>query len=190
MGSSDSIVERLKAVKSPALFVLEMQKLSAEASGGDTDAFDALEKMLKEKKGVWDNGPYMSAVFHALSRTNSDRSFAAITDYVENIKTLFPYGAVELISSLISGYGKKAVEPSFQFAASDVLSIRAIGVQTLCALYLEGAADEIDVVRIKSLLENYGEDEYLTGHMADLVLSEMKKEPPDSLLKILEDTQT
>ena len=175
---SFATIEQLKSLGQSYLFVIEMRKISRAASGGDQSALATLENMLSECKdpAAWRNNSYWcSAVVQSLAQSATPKSMAIMLQYSRDLPEETPYGIIELIANLLPGYGK-AVGPELKkFAAENPGGpLRAIGIQGLCNLYLEGQLDDKQSKELEGLIKDFQPDNFLTQHLVDLSLNRME----------------
>lgn len=170
--SGKSIEDKLKSLEGSYLFIIEMQKISRKAAGGDSAALNVLRNMLLEcrdgsawrKRGYW-----CSASLRALIATESDESLKIVTEYIENLSEDITFGGIELISTLLPLYGKKIV-PELLSGKRFIKSApgRAIRIQALCNIYLEGRLNRTESNKFEKLIKDYKPDRYMTLNLVEL----------------------
>ncbi|MBX7059807.1 MAG: hypothetical protein K1X75_17215 [Leptospirales bacterium] len=180
MPQSVSKAEIIASVKNAGVgyhLVTAMQDLSRQAAEGDSVALDALGEMLEECRDTkfWiRNSRYCSAVVHAVAHVGAMRSMKLLVDFVRGLSPDAPYGVVELISSILPTYRRIVMGSVMQLLeeAPDGPA-RAVGLQTLCNMYLDHALQGEQIRFLEQTLQNFDRDNYLTQTVADLVRLEM-----------------
>jgi len=168
--------QELRAMGQSYHFFMEMQRISQAAASGDTKALDLLEKMLAECNlgADWSaNNCWCSATIRAVISSGSERGRKATIAYIESLKEDIPYGALELISSLLPLYGN-SIAPELRrwFALPDNEPPKLIAVQTLCNLYLERQMQGELLDFFLKAIADYNPRHSLTMHLVDLVRSQ------------------
>ncbi len=172
--------EIIKSVKDQASgyhLVRAMQDLSERAAAGEALALEALHDMLTECQSpeCWSkNSRYCSAVIHAVASIGSLRSMQMLLRYARALPDNIPFGTVDLISSVLPTYRRIIMGPIKDLLGENEASAaRAVGIQTLCNLYLEGTLQGEETAYLETILQSFDSDGYLTQHVADLVRLEM-----------------
>lgn len=173
----DELIQRIKTGGQGYQFVQAMQELSLKAAEGDRDAMDALREMLEECKDMafWNrNSRYCSAVVHAVGHSATLRSMKLLIDFARALPPGASYGVVELVSSILPSFRRIIMGPIQELITENPEGpARAIGIQTLCNLYLENLLQGEQIRFLEDVLKNFDSDDYLTQHVADLVRLEM-----------------
>lgn len=176
-GERDNIIASIKAKEGDHAMVLAMQQLSDSAAAGDAASLEALGEMLEECKSpqAWSkNSRYCSAVIHAVGYSGTLRSMKMLLRYARDLPENIPFGTVDLISSILPTYRRIIMGP-----IKDLLNeaqdgpARAVAIQTMCNLYLEGSLQGSETAYLEDVLKSFDSDGYLTQHVADLVRLEM-----------------
>lgn len=172
-------IEHLKSLGGSYQFIEEMTALSERASRGEEEAFATIEEMFESNRTsqAWrENGRMASAVVHALVRTSSSRSMLLLFRFIRSLPSDIPYGTVELLSSLLPSYGPIVIGPTKELCDShNAPEVRAVGIQTLCNLFLEGKLTATDGQYLAGILNTFEEDRFQSEHHADLVRLMMKR---------------
>jgi len=175
----NSIQEHLESLGESYLFIMEMRKLSHAAAANDENAMLTLEAMIQncgpetwQKKSYW-----CSAIIHALVNTGTNRSLEVVLQHINAFSETILFGPIELMSNLLPHYGEIVINPAIKMASSKIGSpIRAIGIQILCNLFLEGKLPDAKKEQLNDLLNNFQQDRYLTLQTVELVRSKMNQE--------------
>ncbi len=124
---------------------------------------------------AWANqSRYCSAVIHAVASIGSLRSMQMLLRYARSLPDSIPFGAVDLISNVLPTYRRIVMGPIKDLLGENEGSAaRAVGIQTLCNLYLEGSLQGEETAYLEQLLKGFDNDGFLTLHVADLVRLEM-----------------
>jgi hypothetical protein len=174
---ASQIIESIKAQTSGYHLVRAMQDLAQSAATGNAVALEALSDMLEECRDpeYWArNSRYCSAVIHAVAIGGTLRSMQMLLRYVRALPDNIPFGTVDLISSILPTYRRIIMGPIKDLLNdTEHSAARAIGIQTLCNLYLEGSLQGEETAYLETVLREFDNDGYLTQHVADLVRLEM-----------------
>ena len=175
--STAEIISRIKGQASGYHLVREMQDLSERAGADEAAAQQVLTEMLEEclQPECWSKSSrYCSAVIHAVASIGSLRSMQMLLRFARALPAQIPFGTVDLISSVLPGYKRIIMGPIKDLLGEPESSAaRAVGIQTLCNLYLEGSLQGAETSYLEEILKNFDQDDYLTQHVADLVRLEM-----------------
>ncbi|MCB1323371.1 MAG: hypothetical protein KDK34_24140 [Leptospiraceae bacterium] len=185
-------IDEIKAIRQGYQLVQAMQKLSREACSGDEAAFEVLTHMLEEcrESEAWHRSSgYCSAVIHAIAQCASLRSMQTLIRYAKNLPDDIPYGTVELLSNILPAYRRIIMGPVKDLIkAPDGSPARAVGLQTFCNLYLNGALQGADIAFLQEEIKAFETDSFLTQHAVDLVRLEMaykEKQAEEDLVAML-----
>jgi hypothetical protein len=168
----NSDIDRLKKLGSGYLLIEEMKRLSSDASQGSEEASLILESMVQEctDPGYFEkNRAYCSSILNALAHSRTSRSMNELLKFVRKLPESMPYGAVDLIAGLLPLYRKIIIAPLREMVQNDTSEIvRAIGLQTLCNMYMDGLLNSEDARFLKKILDTFSGDSYLTAPLAEL----------------------
>lgn len=174
---SSEIIESIKNQPGGYHLVRAMQDLSHRAISGEALALEVLQDMLAECQSpeCWaHNSQYCSAVIHAVASIGSLRSMQMLLRYARTLPDSISFGTVDLISSVLPTYKRIIMGPIKDLLGENEASAaRAVGIQTLCNLYLEGSLQGEETAYLEQILLSFDNDGYLTQHVADLVRLEM-----------------
>lgn len=174
---TSEIITSIKSQTSGYHLVRAMQDLSHRASTGESLALDALTDMLEECRDpeFWSrSSQYCSAVVHAVASIGSLRSMQMLLRYARALPDHISFGTVDLISSVLPTYKRIIMGPIKDLLGEhEASAARAVGIQTLCNLYLEGSLQGEETAFLEQVLQKFDNDGYLTQHVADLVRLEM-----------------
>lgn len=166
-------IEHLRSLGRGYEFINFMNELTIEASSGDTDALNIFATMLKDCRDQVDwieKNYWCSMAIRSLANTRTPESLKIIMGFVRKLPDNTPFGAIDLISSLLPVYKKFILGPAKELVKDDKKQAqKAIGLQTLCNLYLEGSLIGDQATYLESLIRNFEPDRYLTQHHVELV---------------------
>jgi len=168
-----SRIERIKTIGTGYDLIEEMRTLSREAEEGNEEAFQILEAMLGECRdpGNWNkHNVYCSAILNALARTGKSRSLQKLVKFVYEMPESMPSAAVALIAALLPLYRQIVVGPARKMILDgDREIVRAVGLQTLCNLFLDGMLEGEDTKFLQQTITDFTEDDYFTKNTIDIV---------------------
>ncbi|MCR9141092.1 MAG: hypothetical protein NXI24_02490 [bacterium] len=174
---SSEIIGSIKDQAGGYHMVRAMQDLASRAAAGESLAQEVLQDMLTECQSpeCWTtNSQYCSAVIHAVASIGSLRSMQMLLRYARALPDNISFGTVDLISSVLPTYRRIIMGPIKDLLGENEASAaRAVGIQTLCNLYLEGSLQGEETAYLEQILKDFDSDGYLTQHVADLVRLEM-----------------
>ncbi len=174
---SDSIgyVNQLRDMGKGYEFIKTMTILCDVAADGNRNALSILEIMLGEcqSQDKWIKANYWcSMAIRSLINTRTPESMKIILGYIRKLPENTPFGAIDLISSLLPVYRQIILGPAKDLAMQSSRSVlKAIGLQTLCNMYLEGSLTGENALHLYKLIEDFKGDRYLTQHHVELVRS-------------------
>ncbi len=170
---STAEIEKLRSLGGSYMFDLEIRRLSEAAAQDDAAALETLEQMLRDGCRDWMKDSYWcSAAIRGLVLSESARSMEIVLDYIKNSSAELPYGVIELFASLLPVYGGAVLPHLREMAKAEEASpIRAVGIQALCNVYLEGRLEGEDLQFLKTTIRDFMPDRYMTHHVVDLVHS-------------------
>ena len=169
-------IREIKALSQGYHLVQAMRELSGSAAAGDEQALEVLTGMLAECRSAesWArSSSYCSAVVHAVAQTGTLRSMQLLIRCVSEFDEEMPYGAVELFSSILPTYKRIVMGPLKDLIETGPGPARAVGLQSLCNLYLDGQLQGEEIRYLTGCLKKFTQDDYLTLHVADLVRLEI-----------------
>lgn len=171
-----SALEELESMGQGYTFLNQMMVISDAASRGDSRALQLLETMLErcEEKNAWSktNNFWCSMTLKALAHSRTPESMKIILGFIRRLPDTTPFGAVDLLSSILPMYSRFIHGPARELLEDKKSAVcRAIGMQTLCNLYIEGSLHGDYASFLEKLAKNFQEDRYLTRHHVDLVRS-------------------
>lgn len=153
-------------------FIKFMNSLTSEARNGNSAALSVLTDMLDHcrRQTDWMQKNYWcSMAIRALANTRTPESLKIIIGFIRKLPDTTPFGAIDLISSLLPLYRKIILGPAKELAGEKKQALRAIGIQTLCNLYLEGSLVGEQANYLQDIVKNFQPDRYLTYHHVELV---------------------
>lgn len=156
----------------------EINRIGVEASK-QSETLESLGELLSEcntrEKWMQASG-YASGLVHALVKAGTSKSMLSLLGFIRNLPEDMPFGAVELIGATLPSYGKIITGPAKELATGNFSSAaRAIGIQTLCNLYLDDLIEGDQIDYIGELIQSYENDEFFSSHLVDLVKARMRK---------------
>jgi hypothetical protein len=173
--SMEQEIRNLEEVCDSYEFSLRLMELSEKGESGDNNSVILLSEMLKQCVGKtewFSHNRWCSMTLKALMMTRTPESLKIIMQFIRNLPEQMPFGAVDLLSSLLPLYRGIITGHVIQLASegeSEVL--RALGMQTLCNLYLEGLLNSDHVVYLENLMRSYKGDRYFTQQVIDITRS-------------------
>lgn len=175
--TAEEIIRQVREAGDGYHLVQTMQDLSRQVSAGDGVALEALAEMLHEcrEPGLWaENGRYCSAVVHAVGHSGALRSMKLLIDFSRALPPAIPYGVVELLAAILPTYRRIIFAPARELVGEAIdTPARAVGLQTLCNLYLDHGLQGDQIRQLEEFLRDFERDNYLTENVADLVRLEM-----------------
>ncbi len=154
----------------------ELRNLMLDASDGDARAQETLEQLVRScDNAAWQTRPrFCSAVTSALIQAGTHRSMLFVMRFLREIPASVPFGAVEMIAAQLPIYGAGLLPTLRSLAQSQEEASRALGIQTLCNMYLEHRLPEADEEFLREQIQDFEDDRFATGHVAEMVRAEMK----------------
>lgn len=180
---------------SPFEFGSRLRDLIDRARDGDGEAHALLESLVRAcDYASWaSHAQYCCAVTSALIQTGTHRSMLLMMRTLNSLPPTVPFGAVELFASNLPVYGENILPTLRGMTESPSDAVRAVAIQTLCNLFLEGKLTEPDAQLLRARIEKLEPDRFGTDQFADLVKSEMQRKKEDGqvfLASILVDGAT
>lgn len=166
---------------SPFEFATRLRDLIDRARDGDTEAHATLEALVRAcDYSSWSShAQYCSAVTSALIQTGTHRSMLLMMRMLAALPSTVPFGAVELFSNNLPVYGENILPTLRSMIDSDSEPARAVAIQTLCNLFLEGKLTEPDAQFLRARIDKLPPDRFGTDEFAELVKSEMQRKKED-----------
>jgi len=119
----------------------------------------------------WQN-PHCARILHILINSETSGSLFHILDFVKRLPENVPFALVELLGSLLPSYKKIVLGPAKDLCESEPGSPqRAVGIQTLCNLHLDGLLPGENLPYLADLLKGFEVDPFFTDYLVDLVRS-------------------
>lgn len=119
----------------------------------------------------WKN-PVWSRSLHILVNAGSSGSLFHVLDFIKKLPDSVPFALVELLGNLLPAYRRIVVGPAKELCEFPEGSAqRAIGIQTLCNLHLEGLLPPENLDYLAGLLGGFEVDPFFTDYLVDLVRS-------------------
>lgn len=154
-------------------FVARILQLSSRGADGDTLSVQILNRMLERCETIenWNkNNRWCSLSMKALARTRSPESLKTILGFVRKLPPQVPFGIIDLLGSILPVYNRIIVAKAREMAEdSESETQRAIGIQTLCNMYLEGLLPGDQARHLESLIDAFKKDRYSTEHLTEMV---------------------
>jgi hypothetical protein len=155
----------------------EINRLGVEASS-QSETLESLGELLSEcnSREKWQQASgFVSGLVHALVKAGTSKSMLRLLGFVRSLPDDMPFGAVELIGTTLPSYGKIITGPAKELCTGNFSdSARAIGLQTLCNLYLDDLIEGDHVNHVAELIQSFEEDEFFSSHLVDLVKAKMR----------------
>lgn len=155
----------------------EINRIGVDASV-NAETLEALGELIFEcnNREAWLNASgYVSGLVHAMVKAGTSKSMMRLLSFVRSLPDDMPFGAVELIGTTLPSYGKIITAPAKELCEGKFsASAHAIGIQTLCNLFLDDLIDGDQADYISGLIENFEQDEFFSSHLVDLAKSKMK----------------
>lgn len=119
----------------------------------------------------WKN-PAWSRALHILVNAGSSGSLYHVLDFIKKLPDSVPFALVELLGNLLPTYRRIAAGPAKELCEFPAGSPqRAIGIQTLCNLHLEGLLPPENQDYLAAMLGSFEVDPFFTDYLVDLVRS-------------------
>lgn len=163
-------------------FASRLRDLMERARSGETEAHAQLEALVRAcDYASWGkHAQYCCAVTSALIQTGTHRSMLLMMRTLTSLPPNVPFGAVELFASNLPVYGENILPTLRGMLDSESEAVRAVAIQTLCNLFLEGRLSESDTQFLVGRIENLEPDRFGTDQCAELVLSERARQKGDA----------
>ncbi|MBW7857697.1 MAG: hypothetical protein H3C43_05250 [Leptonema sp. (in: Bacteria)] len=132
-----------------------------------------LQKLLSEflSKHDW-SSPQLSRTLHILIHSGTSSSLFYVLDFVKKLPESVPFALVELLGNLLPSYRKIVLGPAKELCEFQMGSPqRAVGIQLLCNLHLEGLLPLDNLNYLASLLSDFEVDPFFTDYLVDMVRS-------------------
>lgn len=154
-------------------FQESIQRISDSAGTGDELSFLVIKEMLKDcpDRDSWKKNNYWcSMALNALSGCQSSEALKFIMSYIRKLPENIPFGVIDLLSGILPRFGKFILGPAKELANDPRSALRAVGIQTLCNMYLDGELrDDNNIQLLDDLTKNFSQDSYRTEHHVELV---------------------
>lgn len=132
-----------------------------------------LQKLLSEslKNHDW-SSPQLSRTLHILIHSGTSSSLFFVLEFIKKLPESVPFALVELLGNLLPSYRKIVLGPAKELCEFPMGSPqRAVGIQLLCNLHLEGLLPIDNLNYLASLLASFEVDPFFTDYLVDMVRS-------------------
>lgn len=132
-----------------------------------------LQKLLSEflKNRDW-SSPQCSRTLHILIHSGTSSSLFFMLEFIKKLPESVPFALVELLGNLLPSYRKIVLGPAKELCEFPMGSPqRAVGIQLLCNLHLEGLLPADNLNYLASLLASFEVDPFFTDYLVDMVRS-------------------
>lgn len=173
-----------------------IQEVAAEARK-NPETMVALETLLSEceDEEFWRHqSRWGSTLFHTIVRVGNSRSMMLLLNFARRLPDDFPFGPVDLLGNILPLYGHIMIGPAKELVQSRASSAcEAVGVQTLCQLYLDGAIQGDNSRYLQDMIHRFEGDRFLSQYIIELVQTSMQRasleqedtfDPDDVLVQI------
>ncbi len=113
-----------------------------------------------------------SFCIHVLVRSQRPEGMFILIQYIKSLDTYMPLTYIEFLAKVLSFFGKIIVGPAkelIQYASGSPQ--RAIGIQVLCNLFLEGLLGDEHLPYLSDLISDFEEDPYFSSYLIEMVKS-------------------
>ena len=174
-----SEIKKIKELGSGYYFTKALQDLSDNISSGDDSSFQILEKMTDDCKlpNLWkENCRYCSAIVSALAHLRTSKSLQFLINFIQNLPEDMPYGAVDLLGSLLPVYENQIIGNLKEMAAQNSnASIKAVGMHALTNMALDDKLAENDMNFLLNLLEDFKGDRYFSSDFIEIAIFHIQR---------------
>ncbi|MCS7205836.1 MAG: hypothetical protein NZ853_09070 [Leptospiraceae bacterium] len=172
-------LEELESIILDASSSFRRYQLIEELSEGiskNRDILNQLYYLLSNKCNSFDNikanSVLCSSCIHILIQSKRPESLFLLIQYIKSLPVQIPITYVEFLGKLLPFFGKIVIGPAKELTRyPDGTPQKAIGIQILCNLFLDGLLGEENYMYLIDLTQNYQNDPYFTKHLFDLVKS-------------------
>lgn len=154
-----------------------IQEVAAEARS-NPEMMESLDSLLKECKDpdFWRTGArWGSTLFHTIVRVGNSRSMMLLLGFARSLPEDYPFGPVDLLGNILPLYGRIMIGPAKELVRSSSDASEAVGLQTLCQLYLDGVVHGDNAAYLKALISEFEGDSYLSQNIVELVQNSMQR---------------
>ncbi|MCB1166394.1 MAG: hypothetical protein KDK37_06755 [Leptospiraceae bacterium] len=161
-----------------------IQSVAADARE-NVETMQALEDLLQDcsDPDFWrTDGRWASTLFHTVVRVGNSRSMMLLLSFARRLPEDFPFGPVDLLGNILPLYGHIMIGPAKELVQENASSAcLAVGVQTLCQLYLDGAIYGENMRYLQSMIDDFESDSYLSQNIIELVKNSMQRNVPENV---------
>ncbi len=173
----DSELRKLEEICGSYEFTVKMTELSDLGRNGDRESTELLIAMLSMcgSRNQWfARNTWCSMAARALIQTRTRESLQFILRFIRDLPDQTPFGAVDLIAGLLPLYGSIITGHAVDLASEGQSEIlRALGIQTLCNMYLEGLLSSEHSAYLDKIIRSFKGDRYFTQQITEIVRSSM-----------------
>ncbi len=118
------------------------------------------------------NSYLCSCCIHVLIQSRRPESMYTLIQYIKSLPEFVPITFVEFLGKLLPFFGKIIIGPSKELAEfPSGTPQHAIGIQTLCNLFLDGLLGEENYDYLRKLIYDFRNDYYFTDYLIEMVKS-------------------
>jgi len=154
-----------------------IQEVAAEARNSP-EVMASLESLLEECKDpeFWRTGArWGSTLFHTIVRVGNSRSMMLLLGFARSLPEDYPFGPVDLLGNILPLYGHIMIGPAKELVRSSSDAAEAVGLQSLCQLYLDGVVHGDNAEYLQNLIDHFEGDSYLSQNIVELVQTSMHR---------------
>ncbi|MFN3604855.1 MAG: hypothetical protein ACK4UJ_09115 [Leptonema sp. (in: bacteria)] len=164
----------------------------------DKELFESIKGILAECnnfENLKKNSTICSFSIHVLVQSQRPEGMYILIQHIKSFDSFMPPTYVEFLAKVLSFFGKIIIGPAIELTQYPIGTPQnAIGVQTLCNLFLEGMLGEEHLPYIVKLIQEYDENPYSSQYLIDLIKStkefkEFVKKQKNQNLELEEDIQ-
>lgn len=141
----------------------------------DKELLKSIEDILSECKNFENlkkNNLLCSFCIHILVQSQRPEGMILLIKYIKSLDEFIPTTYVEFLAKLLSFFGKIIIGPTKELIQYPKGTPQhAIGIQTLCNLFLEGLLGEEHLPYLANLIQDFEEDPYFSNYLVEMVKS-------------------
>lgn len=153
---------------------LIIESLSSQIAN-NKELLNSIQKILEECRtfeGIKQHSSLCSFCIHILIQSQRPESMFILIQYIKSLDEFIPLTFAEFLGRLLPFFGKIIIGPAKELCQFPRNTPQhAIGIQTLCNLFLDGLLGEENHPYLIELIKNFESDPYFSKHLIDMVKS-------------------
>lgn len=151
-----------------------IESLSTQIST-NKELLNSIQNILEECKtfdGLKQNNPLCSYCIHILIQSQRPEGMFLLIQYIKSLDDFMPLTFVEFLGRLLPFFGKIIIGPAKELCQYPLNTPQhAIGIQTLCNLFLDGLLGQENYLYLIELIKDFESDSYFTKNLIEMVKS-------------------